>query len=145
MGTSEYGLGARRNSPRAVPVPLSAEALEALEDTVSVPAYDCRRVTSGIVHLRDAFPQWLLPVIRARLESDGEIRRSAAVVASWARYSEGVDEHGKRIAVGDSLRDRLMERAGRQRRDPDAFIQDEIFGDLGALTTRGHNTEGSHD
>jgi mannitol 2-dehydrogenase len=53
MGTGEYGLGARRN-PRTVPVPLSAEALEALEaleDTVPVPAYDRRRVTTGIVHI----------------------------------------------------------------------------------------------
>ncbi len=108
-------------------------------------------------------------MIRAQLESDGEIRRSAAVVASWARYTEGVDEEGGPIEVVDSLRDRLMERAGRQREDPDAFIQDEIFGDLadedrfvtayraalaslhqhgaratleslGALTTHGHHT-----
>jgi mannitol 2-dehydrogenase len=78
------------------------------------------------------------------LSPKGEIRRSAAVVAS-GRASEGVDEHGEPIAVGDSLRDRLMERERRQRRDPDAFIPDEIFGDLGALTTHGHNTEGSHD
>jgi mannitol 2-dehydrogenase len=78
----------------------------------------------------DRIPQWLLPVVRAQLESDGEIRRSAAVVASWARYTEGVDEEGEPIEVVDSLRDRLMERAGRQREDPDAFIQDEIFGDL---------------
>jgi mannitol 2-dehydrogenase len=80
----------------------------------------------------DRIPQWLLPVIRAQLESDGEIRRSAAVVASWARYTEGVDEEGEPIEVVDSLRERLMERAGRQREDPDAFIQDEIFGDLAA-------------
>ena len=33
----------------------------------------------------DRIPKWLLPVIRHNLESGGEILRSAAVVASWAR------------------------------------------------------------
>jgi len=78
----------------------------------------------------DRIPRWLLPVIRAQLESGGEIRRSAAVVASWARYAEGIDEEGRPIEVVDALRDRLMERAARQRDEPDAFIQDELFGDL---------------
>ena len=44
----------------------------------------------------DRIPKFLLPVIRAQLVTGGEIRRSAAVVASWARYAEGVDEQGLR-------------------------------------------------
>jgi mannitol 2-dehydrogenase len=79
----------------------------------------------------DRIPKWLLPVIRRQLETGGEIRRSAAVVASWARYAEGVDERGEPIEVVDRLRDRLVEIAGRQRDDPDAFISNrELFGDL---------------
>jgi mannitol 2-dehydrogenase len=79
----------------------------------------------------DRIPKWLLPVIRAQLKSGGEIGRSAAVVASWARYAEGVDEHGRPIDVVDQLKDSLMERARRQRSEPNAFIENrEVFGDL---------------
>jgi mannitol 2-dehydrogenase len=79
----------------------------------------------------DRIPKWLLPVIRAQLAQGGEIRRSAAVVASWARYAEGVDEQGRPIEVVDRLKDSLMQIARRNREDPDAFIANRaIFGDL---------------
>jgi mannitol 2-dehydrogenase len=79
----------------------------------------------------DRIPKWLLPVIRRQLETGGEIRRSAAVVASWARYAEGVDEQGEPIDVVDRLKDSVVANARRQREDPDAFIADrELFGDL---------------
>jgi mannitol 2-dehydrogenase len=79
----------------------------------------------------DRIPKWLVPVIRRQLETGGEIRRSAAVVASWARYAEGVDEQGEPIEVVDRLGDSLMEIARRQADDPDAFIANrELFGDL---------------
>jgi mannitol 2-dehydrogenase len=79
----------------------------------------------------DRIPKWLLPVIRAQLATGGEIRRSAAVVASWARYAEGVDEQGEPIEVVDRLKDSLIPLARRQREDADAFIANrEVFGDL---------------
>jgi mannitol 2-dehydrogenase len=79
----------------------------------------------------DRIPKWLLPVIRAQLANGGEIRRSAAVVASWARYAEGVDEQGRPIEVVDRLRDSLTRIAQRNREDPDAFIANRgVFGDL---------------
>ncbi len=78
----------------------------------------------------DRIPKWLLPVVRQQLATGGEIRRSAAVVASWARYAEGVDEAGQPIEVVDRLRDSLMTLA-RQREDPLAFIANrDLFGDL---------------
>ena len=70
----------------------------------------------------DRIPKWLLPVIRQQLATGGEIRRSAAVVASWARYAEGIDEQGEPIEVVDRLADSLTQLARRQREDPDAFI-----------------------
>ena len=71
------------------------------------------------------------PVIRENLAAGGEIRRSAAVVAGWARYCEGVDEQGQPIDVADRRRDRLMANARRQREDPLAFVADrDLFGDL---------------
>jgi mannitol 2-dehydrogenase len=75
--------------------------------------------------------KWLLPVIRDNLAGGGEIRRSAAVVAGWARYCEGVDEQGQPIDLADQRRDRLMANARRQREDPLAFVADrDLFGDL---------------
>jgi mannitol 2-dehydrogenase len=79
----------------------------------------------------DRIPKWLLPVIRHQLAGGGELRRAAAVVASWARYAEGVDEQGEPIEIVDRLKPTLMENARRQAHEPLAFIRDrEIFGDL---------------
>ncbi|MEU7854223.1 mannitol dehydrogenase family protein [Nonomuraea sp. NPDC049141] len=79
----------------------------------------------------DRIPKWLLPVVREQLARGGEVGRSAAVVASWARYAEGVDESGAPIAIVDRLKDRLTAIAGTQRREPTAFIANrELFGDL---------------
>ena len=69
---------------------------------------------------------------RATCETGGEIERSALVVASWARYAEGVDEQGEPIEVVD----RLARQAGRAAAATTAttrwsFISDrELFGDL---------------
>jgi mannitol 2-dehydrogenase len=79
----------------------------------------------------DRIPKWVLPVVRQQLATGGEIRRSAAVVASWARYAEGVGEHGEPIEVVDRLRDGLMALARRECDTPGAFIANrDIFGDL---------------
>ena len=79
----------------------------------------------------DRIPKFLLPVIREQLATGGEINRSAAVVASWARYAEGVDERGEPIDVVDRYQDRLTSLARRQRDDPGAFIANrDLFGDL---------------
>ncbi|MDX1885164.1 mannitol dehydrogenase family protein [Mycolicibacterium sp. 120270] len=79
----------------------------------------------------DRIPKWLLPVIRANLASDGPVRLSAATVASWARYAEGVDEAGEPIDVQDQLADTLVPLARSQRDNPTAFIENtDVFGDL---------------
>jgi mannitol 2-dehydrogenase len=79
----------------------------------------------------DRIPKWLLPVIRANLANGGDIRRSVAVVASWARYAEGRDEQGEPIAVVDRMKDALMAIAANNRNHRTAFIENrEVFGDL---------------
>jgi mannitol 2-dehydrogenase len=79
----------------------------------------------------DRIPKWLLPVVRHNLATGGPVARSAAVVASWARYAEGTDEDGQPIEVVDALREEVMARAGRQREDPLSFLRnEELFGDL---------------
>lgn len=79
----------------------------------------------------DRIPKWLLPVIREQLERGGEIKRSAAVVASWARYAEGQDEQGEPIEVVDRLKDELMTLAADNRQNPRGFIGNrQLFGEL---------------
>jgi mannitol 2-dehydrogenase len=79
----------------------------------------------------DRIPKWLIPVVREQLAAGRGISRSALVVASWARYAEGVDEEGQPIEVVDRLRDKVMERAAHNREDPLVFISDpDLFGDL---------------
>ena len=80
----------------------------------------------------DLIPKFLLPVIRQQLAAGGPVTRSAAVVASWARYAEGTDESGEPHEIDDDLAPRLQAAAGRQRGHPTAFLEDNrgVFGEL---------------
>jgi mannitol 2-dehydrogenase len=79
----------------------------------------------------DRIPKWLLPVVRAELEAGGPFRRSALVVAAWARYAEAVDEDGGVIEIVDHRKDALTSRARLQAQDRLAFLRDpDLFGDL---------------
>jgi mannitol 2-dehydrogenase len=79
----------------------------------------------------DRIPKWLLPVVRDNLRSSGEVRLSAAIVASWARYAEGLDENGQPIEVVDRLADTLIPIARSQRNNPTAFLENRpVLGDL---------------
>jgi mannitol 2-dehydrogenase len=79
----------------------------------------------------DRIPKWLVPVVRENLAEDRPVTLSAAVVASWARYAEAVDEQGDSITVVDRLADALISSAQRQREEPLAFVSNrDLFGDL---------------
>lgn len=79
----------------------------------------------------DRIPKWLVPVVNEQLRTHGSIEISAAIIASWARYAEGVDEQGAPINVVDQLHDELAPIAQGQRQDPLAFIKiRKLFGDL---------------
>jgi mannitol 2-dehydrogenase len=80
----------------------------------------------------DRIPKWLVPVINRNLAMGAEIDRSALVVASWARYAEGVDEQGEPIDIVDRVKERVTAAAARQREGDDlAFLRDrDLFGDL---------------
>jgi mannitol 2-dehydrogenase len=79
----------------------------------------------------DRIPKWLLPVVHDNLRSGGPVRLAAAIVASWARYAEGVDENGGPIDVVDRLADSLVPIARRQHDEPTAFLANRaVFGDL---------------
>ncbi|KKW66627.1 mannitol dehydrogenase [Mycolicibacterium elephantis] len=79
----------------------------------------------------DRIPKWLLPVVRENLKTGAPVRLSAATVASWARYAEGVDQQGQPIDVQDQLADILVPLARSQHDHPTAFIENTaVFGDL---------------
>ena len=69
-------------------------------------------------------PNWLTPAIRELLDAGRPVDRLALVVASWARYAEGVDEQGRPIEVVDAQRERVMKAAH------DGRFLDELFPEL---------------
>lgn len=79
----------------------------------------------------DRIPKWLIPVVQDQLAAGRSVDLSAAIVASWARYAEGVDESGEPIAIVDPLKEELVPIAQSQRQNPLAFIQNQkLFGNL---------------
>ena len=122
----------REGTPTLQPVP--GVDLDAYKDEL-IERFSNSQVRDTVARLcaesSDRIPKWLLPVVRWNLANDGEVLRSAAVIASWARYSEGVDEEGEPIQVVDRLKDQLRASAQRQHDDPLAFLRDrDVFGDL---------------
>ena len=81
----------------------------------------------------DRIPKWLLPVIRANLESGGPIQLSAATVASGRATPRG--RRGRRAhRRSDQLADTLVPLAQSQRDNPTAFIENtDVFGDLASI------------
>ena len=85
----------------------------------------------GCAQSSDRIPKWLVPVIRENIAAGRDVTLSAAVVASWARYAEGVDEQGEPIEMVDRLADKVNRHRVQQRNDPLAFVENrELFGDL---------------
>jgi mannitol 2-dehydrogenase len=127
----------REATPTLAPVPgidLDAYKLQLIERFSNSAVRDTVARLCG--ESSDRIPKWLLPVIRENLAADRDVRLSAAVVASWARYAEGVDEQGEPITVVDRLADSLKQIAAQQREDPLAFVKNqELFGDLATQPT----------
>jgi mannitol 2-dehydrogenase len=122
----------REATPTLAPVPgidLDAYKLQLIERFSNAAVRDT--VARLCAESSDRIPKWLLPVIRENLAADRDVTLSAAVVASWARYAEGIDEQGEPIKVVDRLAETLQRIAAKQRDDPLAFVQNrELFGDL---------------
>lgn len=79
----------------------------------------------------DRIPKWLVPVIQENVAAGRDVALSAAVVAAWARYDEGVDEAGEPIEIVDQLSEELKELAQQQSEEPLAFVRNtDLFGDL---------------
>ncbi|PJJ55578.1 mannitol dehydrogenase family protein [Compostimonas suwonensis] len=86
------------------------------------------------VDASDRIPAFLLPVVRDNLAAGRPVAVSAAIVASWARYAEGIDEAGASVEVVDPRGSVLGPLARSQRDNPLAFLRNrELFGDLAEL------------
>jgi mannitol 2-dehydrogenase len=122
----------REATPTLAPVPgidLDAYKLQLIERFSNAAVRDT--VARLCAESSDRIPKWLLPVVRENLTAGRDVTLSAAIVASWARYAEGVDEQGESIKVVDRLADTLQQIAAQQRDDPLAFVKNrELFGDL---------------
>jgi mannitol 2-dehydrogenase len=122
----------REATPTLAPVPgidLDAYKLQLIERFSNAGVRDT--VARLCAQSSERIPEWLLPVVRENLAAGRDVTLSAAVVASWARYAEGVDEQGEPIEVVDRLADTLQQIAAQQRENPLAFVENrELFGDL---------------
>ena len=72
-----------------------------------------------------------MPVVRENLAASRDVTPSAATVASWARYAEGIDEAGEPITIVDRLEEEVHAAASKHSEDPLAFLrQRDLFGDV---------------
>jgi len=122
----------REATPTLAPVPgidLDAYKLQLIERFSNAAVRDT--VARLCAESSDRIPKWLLPVIQENLAAGRDVTLSAAIVASWARYAEAVDEQGEPITVVDRLADTLQEIAAQRQDNPLAFVENrELFGDL---------------
>jgi mannitol 2-dehydrogenase len=83
----------------------------------------------------DRIPKWMVPVVRHNVQSGGEVRRSATVIAAWTQYALGADEQGRHISVIDKRSHLTKALAQESLAQPMAFIEcPSLFGTL-ALET----------
>ncbi|WP_234573614.1 mannitol dehydrogenase family protein [Rhodohalobacter sp. 614A] len=80
-------------------------------------------------------PKFLLPTIKSQIETNGQIKISAAIVASWYRYLEldGKNDDGQRYEIIDEKYDLLQKAISNTDKDnPVAFLKIEsLFGEIG--------------
>ncbi len=99
-------------------------ASEAIQDTLA----------RQVVDSSDRIPKFLLPVVRSRLDSGGDIRRSVLVLAAWSVLIEQRLAGGGLAAVTDRRREELAGAVTAEGRQPGAFLDyGPVFGDLGQV------------
>jgi hypothetical protein len=86
-----------------------------------------RRLAGGVRAVRAVGPRGPLSgrATAEQLAHDRPVKQSAAIVTSWARYCEGVDEHGEPIEIGDNIADDLRRRAANLADEPLEFLDNE--------------------
>jgi mannitol 2-dehydrogenase len=77
----------------------------------------------------DRIRTFVLPTVRANIALDSPTPFGAALLATWARYSEGVDESGRRLSIHDPRQGELA--AAAETQDARTFLRTSTFADLG--------------
>ena len=119
-------------TPSIPPVP--GEDLDVYKDTL-IARFSNPEVRDTVMRLgtegSDRIPKWLIPMAKERLTVNGDIRRSAAMTAAWAKYCEGVDDAGHPLDIIDNAKASITAAAAKQAGDPLAFLrQEQFFGSL---------------
>jgi mannitol 2-dehydrogenase len=84
-----------------------------------------------VVDGSDRIAKFLLPVLRHQLESGGEIRRCALVLAAWSLCLEGRNEKGGTTPITDQRASDVIAAAHAERAEPGSFLDYRpVFGDL---------------
>lgn len=79
----------------------------------------------------DRIFKFVVPVINDRLAKGQSIYLSTAIIASFAKYLNGVTESGKSLEIVDRMKDKLVVLAKKLQNDAAAIRNEhEIFGDL---------------
>lgn len=79
----------------------------------------------------ERIPKFVIPVIKDRLAKGQSIWFSTAIIASFARYFNGVSETGKSIDIIDCKKDKLTEAALKLEIDPKSMRNEfDIFGSI---------------
>ena len=77
----------------------------------------------------DRIPTFVLPAVRERLATGGDVALAALVVAAWRSCARGTDERGRPLPVVDRLLETIT--AAAASRDPVAFLTGTgVFGGL---------------
>ncbi|GAB3600509.1 mannitol dehydrogenase family protein [Microbacterium tumbae] len=79
----------------------------------------------------DRIPKFVLPVVTDLLDARADTSICAAIVASWARYAQGVDEQGAEIVVVDPCGAQVRQAALDDLERPGAFLDLDLFGAAG--------------
>ena len=76
-------------------------------------------------------PIFLLSTVKAQMQAEGNIARSAFVVAAWCKYNDGVDENGNTYEIEDAMSHELKHAAALSHETPVRFLEiATVFGDL---------------
>ena len=79
----------------------------------------------------DRVSKFVMPVTQDRLSRNEDVWLSTAIIASFARYLDGVSESGKSIAIVDRMSDRLASFAKNLQQNVGSIAnEEEVFGDL---------------
>ena len=76
-------------------------------------------------------PLFVLPTLRAQLQTHQNIEGAAFLIAAWCKYNDEVNDLGEFYEISDTMSNTLIRRAALSHQDPLQFLKiSAVFGDL---------------